>query len=259
PLDASEGHQFIKLINMGDQVVTNLISGYIPGRITLLCLNLHLTPRPIWMSRHGESEFNLQGRIGGDAPLTEAGVVYAQKLADFMNQLYPPHHQGGSDGLTVWTSTMLRTGQTVAPMTADREVIKWGTLSEINAGMMDGLTYEHVAETMPEEYEARKNNKLKYRYPCGESYEDVFTRVEHVLFEMLRHRTPLLIVGHQAILRVLYGYLTGKKPEECPTLYMPLHTVIKLTPKAYGCEEEWHRPLEEAVDPVVDCKGPTSY
>ncbi|CAN0288537.1 unnamed protein product, partial [Hapterophycus canaliculatus] len=43
-------------------MVTNLISGYIPGRITLLCLNLHLKPRPIWMSRHGESEFNMQVR-----------------------------------------------------------------------------------------------------------------------------------------------------------------------------------------------------
>lgn len=41
-------------------MMTNLISGYVPGRITLLCLNLHLKPRPIWMSRHGESEFNMQ-------------------------------------------------------------------------------------------------------------------------------------------------------------------------------------------------------
>lgn len=47
------------------QMVTNLISGYIPGRITMLCLNLHLYPRPIWMSRHGESEFNLQVRLLG--------------------------------------------------------------------------------------------------------------------------------------------------------------------------------------------------
>ncbi|CAM9500677.1 unnamed protein product [Ectocarpus sp. 13 AM-2016] len=67
PLDAQEGDSFIKLIDAGSQasMVTNLISGYIPGRITLLCLNLHLKPRPIWMSRHGESEFNMQGPTGG--------------------------------------------------------------------------------------------------------------------------------------------------------------------------------------------------
>ncbi|CAN0006989.1 unnamed protein product, partial [Choristocarpus tenellus] len=129
-----------------------------------------------------------KGRIGGDAPLTQAGKLYAQKLADFMNTLYSPasRDKGGVDGgggththtasyssggeesargeeLTVWTSTMLRTGQTVAPMTKDREVIKWGTLSEINAGLMDSLTYEDVAQNMPQEYEARKKDKLHYR------------------------------------------------------------------------------------------------
>lgn len=43
------------------------------------------------------------------------------------------------------------------------------------------------------------------RYPGGESYQDLFARLEPVLFEMLRERSPLLVVGHQAILRVLYG------------------------------------------------------
>lgn len=31
---------------------------------------------------------------------------------------------------------------------------------------------------------------------------------------------------------LIEGYLTGKAPQECPTLLMPLHTAIKLTPKA---------------------------
>lgn len=75
-----------------------------------------------------------QGRIGGDAPLTSSGKFYASKLAEFMNQLYPATSSAGERGpdggrsggdgqeLVVWTSTMLRTGQTVAPMTKDREV-----------------------------------------------------------------------------------------------------------------------------------------
>jgi broad specificity phosphatase PhoE len=76
------------------------------------------------------------------------------------------------------------------------------------------------------------------------------------MMEMLRCRTPLLIVGHQAILRCLYAYLTRKSPEDCPTLSMPLHTVIKLTPKAYSCEEQWRLPLEEMQ--VHDAKKATS-
>jgi 6-phosphofructo-2-kinase/fructose-2,6-biphosphatase len=104
---------------------------------------------------------------------------------------------------------MVRTGQTVEELSKHFEVVKWRSLDEINAGLMDGLTYEEFAEMYPDHYEARKNDKLGYRYPRGESYLDVFQRLEPVIFEMLRQRGPLLIVGHQAILRVLYGYLTG--------------------------------------------------
>eukprot|EP00611_Tribonema_gayanum_P026782 TRINITY_DN6463_c0_g1_i2.p1 TRINITY_DN6463_c0_g1~~TRINITY_DN6463_c0_g1_i2.p1 ORF type:complete len:552 (-),score=217.16 TRINITY_DN6463_c0_g1_i2:103-1758(-) len=233
PMDAEEGLTYIKLIDGSRQLMTNLISGYLPGKILMLLMNQHSRPRPIFMSRHGESEFNMQGRIGGNAPLTPAGRVYAAKLCEFMQALYP----AGSD-LAVWTSTMVRTGETVAPMTGVYDVVKWRALDEIYAGKMEGLTYEYVAQHMAGEYEARKTDKLNYRYPGrGESYQDVFIRLEPVMFEMLRCRTPLLIIGHQAILRVLYAYLKRHTPQECPTLAMPLHTVIKLTPRAYSCDE----------------------
>lgn len=42
--------------------------------------------------------------------------------------------------------------------------MKWSQLTEINAGLMDSLTYEYVAEHMPVEYEARQKDKLRYRY-----------------------------------------------------------------------------------------------
>jgi hypothetical protein len=33
-------------------------------------------------------------------------------------------------------------------------------LDEIDAGMCDGMTYDQIAETMPEEFSARASNKL---------------------------------------------------------------------------------------------------
>ena len=41
--------------------------------------------------------------------------------------------------------------------------MKWSQLTEINAGLMDSLTYEYVAAEMPAEYEARQKDKLRYR------------------------------------------------------------------------------------------------
>jgi broad specificity phosphatase PhoE len=58
-----------------------------------------------------------------------------------------------------------------------------------------------------------------------------------VVLELERQRRPILIISHQAVLRAIYGYLMGHEPEEIPHLSVPLHTVLELTPKAYGCEE----------------------
>lgn len=39
-------------------------------------------------------------------------------------------------------------------------------LDEIQAGIFDGWTYEDIEKQMPQEYAARKKDKLKYRYDC---------------------------------------------------------------------------------------------
>jgi len=171
----------------------------------------------------------VQGRIGGDSGLSPRGLAYSLKLAAFVNGQYP----AGSD-LTVWTSTLRRTQATANPI--GREIVPWKPLDEIDAGVCDGMTYEEIATRMPDDYAARSRNKFTYRYPRGESYEDIVHRLEPVIIELMRHRGPILIVSHQATLRVLYAYLTDKPPETCPDALVPLHTVIQLTPRAYGCE-----------------------
>merc|ERR1711991_483001 len=91
--------------------------------------------------------------------------------------------------------------------------------------------------TYPEEYNARVADKLDYTYPRGESYRDLIARLEPVIIELERQVLPVLIIGHQAVLRCLYGYLMGLDIEDVPHTPIPLHTVIKLTPKAYGTQE----------------------
>lgn len=54
-----------------------------------------------------------------------------------------------------------------------------------------------VKSSFPEEYAARELDKLRYRYPRGESYLDIIARLEPVIFEMERQKAPLLIIAHQ--------------------------------------------------------------
>lgn len=53
-----------QLFDVGKKIIANRITGYLPGRLVFFLMNIHITPRPIWLTRHGESEFNAQERIG---------------------------------------------------------------------------------------------------------------------------------------------------------------------------------------------------
>jgi len=64
----------------------------------------------------------------------------------------------------------------------------------------------------------------------------------------LERQENILIIGHQAILRCLYAYFHNLSQDELPYIKIPLHTVIKLTPKAYGCDEERYKVPINAVD-----------
>jgi len=43
-------------------------------------MNIHVTPRTIYLTRHGESELNVQQRIGGDSPLSPNGKAVCDRL-----------------------------------------------------------------------------------------------------------------------------------------------------------------------------------
>ena len=146
----------------------------------------------------------------------------------------------------LWTSSLVRTIRTARHINHDAQEDGWVTmrprvwrnLDEIYAGIFDGLTYKEIQQRAPDEFAQRQQNKLGYRYPRGESYLDVIARLEPLAHEIERQRDPVMIVGHQGILRIVYCYFMGIDREEAPFHKIPLNTVIKLTPAAYGCQEE---------------------
>ena len=234
-LSEQENVPFLKLIDVGKTIISHRLRGFVPSKMSYLLSNLHIRPRALWLTRHGESMANTQQIIGGDSKLSPLGEQYARKLAKFMNRHYPANTQV----LQVWTSTLKRTIATASLL--GKPTLQWRALDELHAGVCDEMSYKDIEATMPDEFAARAENKFTYRYPRGESYQDLVLRLEPVLIELLRVETPVLVVAHRAVLRVIYAYLTGVKPEECPNLSFPLHTLVQLTPKAYGVEEVRHK------------------
>jgi 6-phosphofructo-2-kinase/fructose-2,6-biphosphatase 2 len=222
---------YVKLINVGSQVIINQIQDYLQSRVVYYLMNLHIKPRSIWLSRHGESEYNLSGKIGGDASLSERGQAYARALPALVKTSV-----GDDRPLTIWTSTLKRTIQT-ARFLKNYEHLQWKALDELDSGVCDGLTYEEIEAQYPADFKARDEDKYNYRYRGGESYRDVVIRLEPIIMELERSE-DIVIVTHQAVLRCVYAYFMNVPQERSPWMEVPLHTLIKLTPRAYSTQEE---------------------
>jgi broad specificity phosphatase PhoE len=261
PVDESDGPH-IKVINSKKFIVDN-IRGYLPLKVVHYVMNLHTLPRTFFLTRHGQSEYNLLGKIGGDSGLTPAGLEYARRLASFAKehigvQTIEDPVTGATKTIPrpsrLWTSTLRRTKETAQFL--EHEILQhtWDNgdtgewvqfrpmarrnLDELYAGTCDGMTYKEIERVFPEEFSRRQDDKLSYRYPRGESYMDVTLRLEPLAQEMERTREPVVVVGHQGILRILYAYFMGLDRKEAPYVSIPLNNVIELTPHAYGCHEK---------------------
>lgn len=226
-------------------------------------MSLHNLERTYYITRHGQSEYNLLGKIGGDSGLSANGIEYARRLAKFAKEKIGTKtvidKETGKEiqkkvPARLWTSTLCRTKETAQFIEHEEFEAEWDNgdkslwvqfrqnerrnLDEIYAGTCDGMTYKEIEETYPEEFAARQEDKLSYRYPRGESYMDMTLRLEPLAHDLERSREPLLIIAHQGIHRILYSYFMGLTREEAPYVKIPLNHIIILKPHAYGCHEE---------------------
>ncbi len=262
PLDESIHHSvegkwtYMKCDHSKQDFVIHRVKGYLQQKAANFIMNLRTTAHPFYLTRHGQSEYNDLGRIGGDSGLTPHGLAYAKKLSEFVEKNIVKDKEGKHVPSRLWTSTMRRTKETAQFIPQEKIIIKaesdptveyewvqmrpraWHHLDELFAGSCDGMTYEEIEAEFPDEWERRNVDKLAYRYPRGESYLDVIARLEPIIIEMERHQEPLLIIAHQGILRIIYAFYMGLTRAEAPYVSIPLNTVVKLVPGAYGCTEE---------------------
>lgn len=60
-------------MDVGRRYLVNRVLDHIQSRIVYYLMNIHITPRSIYLCRHGESDLNIKGRIGGDSGLSGRG------------------------------------------------------------------------------------------------------------------------------------------------------------------------------------------
>ena len=181
----------------------------------------------IYLSRHGQSQFNVKKLIGGNSGLTQEGMRYSKLLFDFFKD----------KKVKVWTSQLKRTIQTGQYFDQDK-IQRFAELNEINSGICDSMTYQQIEEKYTEEFSKRKNNKYFYRYPEGESYYDINQRLKNIYHKIDESQEDILIIAHQAVLRVLISNYIKRDVEEIPYLEVSLNTIYKIVINKDSCQIE---------------------
>jgi broad specificity phosphatase PhoE len=103
--------------------------------------HLNTSPKAIYFTRHGESVFNAQNRVGGDSELSSFGVSYARVLGTFLRQ---QEDIGDGSRVKLITSTMKRTNSTAEIIALNTPTLRLKCLDEIDVGIFDCMTYGEI-------------------------------------------------------------------------------------------------------------------
>ncbi|KAI1657433.1 bifunctional 6-phosphofructo-2-kinase/fructose-2,6-bisphosphate 2-phosphatase [Daldinia decipiens] len=277
--DYEEEHemQYIKMTDVGKKLTHFGLGGFLSSGIANYLSSFNLSPRQIWITRHGQSADNKLGKIGGNSELTDRGHYYSECLYRFVTKKrsewlveqkdkvaqasFPPlpgdqsppypdlNRELEEKNFCVWTSMLTRSIQTAEYFEADEDydVKNWEMLNELNAGKFEGLTYEEIARTHTDEYKKRKMDKLQYVYPGvgGEGYLQVISRLRDMVREIERIKDHIMIIGHRSVCRVLMAYFMDLTRDDIADLDMPLGMLYAIEPKPYGIEFHAYKYNEE--------------
>lgn len=202
--------------------------------------------RNLFLIRHGQTEYNACGRLGGDSSLTAKGQAQAQALSEHF-RMTPLRY--------IFTSTARRSLQTAEPISRlhpEAQLISLPELNEINAGVCEHMRYEDIQREMPDEFAARATDKYNYIYPQGEGYVTLRDRVYKGLRKALflaGDASAMMMVGHQAINRMLLSYFLYRRDADVPHIYIPQDQYYHIT-------NTQHKKLFELVR-FIDSDGAT--
>jgi probable phosphoglycerate mutase len=157
----------------------------------------------ICLVRHGETEWNAEGRVQGqtDIPLNTVGLAQARAAADALAQ---------HDFSAVYSSDLMRVRQTAEP-SVRRLALPLQldeALRERHYGVFERLLYTEVRSRFPEHYARFRAKDPDFAFETGESlhtfYERSIASVRRVAER--HHGEQVLIFTHGGVLEMVYRH-----------------------------------------------------
>jgi broad specificity phosphatase PhoE len=170
--------------------------------------------------RHGETEWNQQGRLQGqhDSELTALGLVQAVHCAEILRELMA---RDGRDmaaldfvasplGRARITMERLRATLGLDPNAYDVDA----RLAELSFGRWEGLAYLELLTHESDVLATRERDKWNFVPPQGESYADLLARLSAWHATVMRET---VVVAHGGTARALVALRGIAEPEKAAT------------------------------------------
>ena len=185
---------------------------------------------PLYVLRHGETDWNLQRRLQGqtDTPLNATGRAQARAMAEGLARLIERPEE-----LDFVTSPLSRATETMEAV-ADRLGVPYRReerLIELCFGSCEGLSWPEL-NAMGVDPEDDPDGYHDWRPEGGESYADAAQRIGDWFRELDR---PTVMVAHGAVSRVLRGVALGLGKGEIVLLPVPQDRFYRIS----GGALEW--------------------
>ena len=171
-----------------------------------------MKPIRLCLARHGETDWNAQGRIQGqlDIPLNARGLQQAQSLARAL---------AGARFSAIYSSDLGRAIATATPVAqaSGLPVTVRAEWRERHHGRMQGSTYEEIAGSWPEGHQRLRTRDPDFEVGGGESLIQMRDRCASNLAALVRGHPPgetLLVVTHGGVLDIVHRVITGQPLRE---------------------------------------------
>lgn len=161
----------------------------------------------LYITRHGETEWNVQKRMQGwqDSSLTEKGKENATRLGKSLQNIKFDAVYASTSPRAVDTAKLITGEQNVTIVTNDQ-------LREIHMGEWEGKTHEEIKQMYPEQHHHFWGDTERYEPIGGETFDELMQRVIS-MFNMIvsKHESGnVLIVTHTVFLKGLLLLVKGK-------------------------------------------------
>jgi probable phosphoglycerate mutase len=178
------------------------------------------TPPRLYFVRHGETDWNAEGRLQGrqDIPLNALGRHQAARAGRKLKKLLASAG-AAPEALSFQCSPLSRTRETLAIARAELGLPAEGgdldgRLIEFTFGRWEGLTWPEVCALDPALARAREADKGNFEPPGGESYAQLRDRLVPWLADQ---ESPAVVVSHGGVARALMAMIGGLSEERAPT------------------------------------------